>query len=157
MSRFARESTDPSTAAVLGLLGPGAGARRLWGTPGPSTTAPAGEHARALAPSLRSFARAARAERLEGYVIGAPDPPGSAALEGWLSALLAELRRLEGQPGEGDGVGARGIRFEGLELVASVLPAESGPAQPREALVKSLVLLSPRDGGVVAGPTDDRA
>lgn len=157
MSRFARESTDPSTAAVLGLLGPGASARRLWGTPGPSTSAQAGEHARALAPSLRSFARAARAERLEGFVIGAPDPPGSAALERWLSSLLAELRRLEGQPGDLDGAGPRGLLFEGLELVVSVLPAEAGPAQPREARAKSLVLLSPRDGGVVAGPTDDRA
>ena len=157
MSRFAHESTDPSTAAVLGLLGPGGGARRLWGTPGPSTSAQALEHARALAPSLRSFARAARAERLDGFVIGAPDPPGSAALESWIASLLGELRRLEGQPGDIDEVGPRGLRFEGLELLVSVLPAEAGPAPPPEAQARSLVLLSPRDGGVLAGPTDDRA
>jgi hypothetical protein len=155
MSRFAREATDPSTAAVLELLGPGSRVRRLWGAPGPTTAQRATEHAAALVPSLLVFTKAARAERLEGYVIGAPAPPGSAELDGWLSVLLAELRRAGPAPAELEANETGRLNFNGLELAVSVLPAAAGPAELAGTRAEALVLLSP-GGGVLAGPADDR-
>jgi len=152
MGRFTPEDSDPSTAAVLGLLAPGAEQSRLWGAPGPDVRAPVGERAAALLPTLLAFTKAARPEGLDGYVIGAPSPPGSAELEHWLDELLEELRRRDPQ---GPSEFAGGLRFNGLELRVAVLPVcdrAPGGAPPAEALV----LLGTGDGGVLGRPAGDR-
>ncbi len=155
MSRFAREASDPSTAAVLGLLGPGSGVSRVWGAPGPTTAQQAPQRAAALVPSLLAFTKAARAERLEAYVIGAPAAPGSAELDDWLSELLAELRLAATAPAESGSNEAARLWFNGLELVVSVHPAAARPAELAGVRAAALVLLSPA-GGVLASPADDR-
>jgi NTP pyrophosphatase (non-canonical NTP hydrolase) len=147
MRRFARETSDPSTAPVLAQLAPG----RLWGAPLPlAPDAPAA--AAALAPSLAAFTRAALPEGLAGYVIGAPAGLDSPELGAWVSDLLAELRLID-PAGAGGPVepGAWGLSFNGLELAGEILPAV-GP-HPRPA---ALLLLRPV-GGVLLGPADDPA
>jgi hypothetical protein len=116
---------------------------RVWGAPGRGTARQAGEHAAALAPSLLAFTRAARAERLEGYVIGAPAPPGSPELADWLSALLAELWRAGSGPAETEPNAPGRLTFNGLELAVSVLPVGPGPEELAGPRVEALVLLSP--------------
>ena len=78
IERFGRQGFDPSTAPVLGRAEGVAGLpARLWGAPDATGTL--------LREPLRMFAKAARAERLEGFLIpGTADPP-------WLAALVTEL------------------------------------------------------------------
>jgi len=156
MSRFARDDSDPSTAAVLELLGDGGCAARLWGAPAPGAGPTAGGYGSTLAPSLLAFTKAAASERLGGYLIGAPAPPGSAELDGWLTQLLNELRladpgeRAPAQPASGR------FSFNGVELSVSVLAVEDGAAARIGTRAEALVLLSPSDGLVLARPSGDR-
>ena len=79
--RFAPAAHDPSAAPVLmrfqearGSSTTGAGASaRLWGAPDPSDADPQAR-ARQIARDLVTFTRAARPERIEGYVIELPAP-----------------------------------------------------------------------------------
>jgi hypothetical protein len=89
MQRFARSGHDPSTAGVLKRLP--SRDERLWGAPDWPQGRTSEEQARELAPSLLSFAKAARAERLEGYAIAMPaETHDSASLaHALLSALAA--------------------------------------------------------------------
>jgi len=118
MRRFARDRSDPSTAPSLEQLRASAERqalaagwpRRLWGAP---ALADGDAHASAalLAPSLRSFVRAAAHERLAGYVLAARAPS-----EIWLGALL---RALDPDARPGSEVG--GFAFEGVHLQVSTL------------------------------------
>ena len=78
IERFGRARFDPSTASVLDGELPAGLPARLWGAPGPELAGQA----------LPMFAKAAQAERLEGFVIAAP--PLDAGDE-WLAELVAEL------------------------------------------------------------------
>jgi NTP pyrophosphatase (non-canonical NTP hydrolase) len=96
MTRFEQDDSDPSTAACLRLLrkapalqGDPALGLRLWGAPawhGGSIR----EAAVAMRPSLVSFAKAATAEDLQGYLIAGPATKGMPQPY-WLDALLDAL------------------------------------------------------------------
>ncbi|HXB15965.1 MAG TPA: hypothetical protein VNV44_09520 [Solirubrobacteraceae bacterium] len=92
IERFEPSGFDPSTAAVLATASTAGEARRLWGAPepgpGPATTARRAALAR---PALEIFAKAARAEQLEGFVIAGPPLSAAADRGAWLRALVAEL------------------------------------------------------------------
>jgi hypothetical protein len=103
IERFPRQGFDPSTAPVLDAR-PDGTPTRLWGAPEPETRESVTRYAeRALGP-LTMFAKAARAEHLEGLLI--PGPPEEQA---WLEALVAEL--------------APGGSPDGFELAAEALRA----------------------------------
>ena len=126
IERFGRDGFDPSTAAVLARLAGGSVAlpARLWGAPDPSGGDSPEDRAAALLGSLRMFAKAARAERIEGYVIEGPVTAGEAGRAAWLGALVAAI----------DPAGST-ARFE---LAGAALGAELiavGPGQRTLALV----------------------
>ena len=125
IERFARDGFDPSTAAVLREARDAALGERLWGAPeAPALTSAAGR-ARLARASLVMFAKAARAERLEAFVIAGPPPIAAAGRAAWLGALVAELDPLGG---------AREFELAGTALrgEAIALPARTlaliGPA-----------------------------
>src|SRR5581483_795698 len=82
IERFGREGFDPSTAPVLGGPLPDGLPGRLWGAPQPSPRESAAGHAARVRGPLTMFARAARAERLDGVLltVGPPDSGGLAEL-----------------------------------------------------------------------------
>jgi NTP pyrophosphatase (non-canonical NTP hydrolase) len=119
IERFEPAGLDPSTAPVLARACAAGQERRLWGAPdpgpGPVTAARRAELAR---PALRMFAKAARAEELEGFVIAGP--PSAAAERGaWLRALVAELDP-HGTPERFELAGA-GLRASVLETPGGTL------------------------------------
>lgn len=122
IERFGREGFDPSTAAVLEQiaateLAPGL-PERLWGAPEPGGRPSTAARAAAARPWLGSFAKAARAERLEGFVIAGPALAcARAGREAWLGALVAEL--------DPRGSAAR-FELSGSELQARVLVTDAG-------------------------------
>jgi NTP pyrophosphatase (non-canonical NTP hydrolase) len=113
IERFGAQRFDPSSAAVLDSR-PGEAPARLWGGPDPALGETATEYAARARGPLAMFAKAARAEGLEGVLIPAP----TAAEAAWLAELVAEL-----DPG-GDPE-----RFElaGEELRARLLMGASAP------------------------------
>ncbi len=122
IERFSREGFDPSTAGALERiaatgLGPALPAR-LWGAPEPDGAPSSGARAEAAMPSLRIFAKAARAEQLDGFVISGPALAAAAASRAaWLGALVAAI----------DPRGtADGFEVEGSELCARVLLTGAG-------------------------------
>jgi NTP pyrophosphatase (non-canonical NTP hydrolase) len=126
IDRFARGGFDPSTAPVLARLAvePSADGlpERWWGAPELSATGSPEEWAAAISGSLEMFAKAARAEGLEGYVIECP--PGGDRL----GALVAAL-----DPGAAGG-GELRFSLGGSILLAAPLQARGlGPM----ALVRS--------------------
>ena len=120
IERFGREGFDPSTAPVLsepraeGLPG------RLWGAPAPASgpTTVAARAALAREP-LRMFAKAAAAERIEGFVIAGPPLSAAAGRASWLRALVAELDP-GGSPSGFELAGAP-LRARGIVTAAGVL------------------------------------
>ena len=115
-------SFDPSTAGALERiaatgLGPALPAR-LWGAPEPDGAPSSEARAGAALPSLRIFAKAARAEHLDGFVISGPALGGAAASRAaWLGALVAAI----------DPRGtAEAFEVEGSELRARVLVTGAG-------------------------------
>jgi hypothetical protein len=124
IERFGDGGFEPSSAEVLAQLAESDIApllpERLWGAPQLGPSAGAAARARAARPTLETFAKAARAERLEGYAIAGPELPAAAAGDAaWLGALAAAI-----DPG------GRGERLEvaGQALHAVVLRA---PGQDR--------------------------
>jgi hypothetical protein len=135
IERFARGGFDPSTAPVLarladravpGLAGePSAQGRRgtdssapglparLWGAPELSAEAPPQEWAATISGSLEVFAKAARPEGLEGYVIELP------AGAGRLGTLVVAL-----DPSASHGE-MQAFSFAGTSLLAD--PLSAGP------------------------------
>jgi NTP pyrophosphatase (non-canonical NTP hydrolase) len=115
IERFARDGFDPSTAPVLATLAgnPSAVAlpARLWGAPELLSTDSPAEWARAISGTLEMFAKAARAEHLEGYAIWFP--PGPDRLGSLVSALDSGATAGEEQA----------FRLAGTDLVATALPA----------------------------------
>ncbi len=96
IERFGRGGFDPSTALLLDALGgPGAAGllpERLWA--GPDLGLDAGgpwERAAAVRGPLEIFAKAARAERLEGFLVAGPEPTALAGAGAWLGSLVAAL------------------------------------------------------------------
>jgi hypothetical protein len=136
MERFAREDTDPSTAATLALVPEDWQQARLWGAPARRPGAGPGELVAALVPSLVAFTKAARAEGLEGYVIEAPAPPGSAELEDWLAAFADELRDADPAPMSDSPPAPGELRFNGLVMSLEIVPVEpGGDGESAEALL----------------------
>ena len=86
IERFPRQGFDPSSAPVLEAR-PGVAPARLWGAPEPESGEPAPRHAARARGSLEMFAKAARAEQLEGILLALP-PAGE---DSWLDAFVAEL------------------------------------------------------------------
>lgn len=137
MARFAREESDPSTAECLRLLRDSesltadpALTMSLWGAPrwrDGSTS----ENAAAIVPSLLSFARAAVAEGLQGYVIAYPS-----SQDAWEPGLPAELvRSLAARSGARSDGPAGELEIGGLALTARVLSPANGPAEPPNAFM----------------------
>lgn len=151
MTRFAREDSDPSTSPTLALLPAPWREARLWGAPAARPGLEPRELAAALAPSLLAFTRAAPAEGLEGYVIGARARPGSRELDRWLTELKAGLTAAD--PAGGDARKSEALQFNGLELSLAVLPVQGSEDGDQGA--KALVLLRPADGSVLVRPGDD--
>lgn len=155
MERFAREDCDPSTATTLALLPLPWPEARLWGAPARRPGAGPGELVAELIPSLVAFTKAAPAEGLEGYVIGAPAPPGSAELDDWLAAFEEELRGADPAPPGDSPVAPGELRFNGLVLRIKIVPVESG-GNLDSGSAEALVVLGPGDGSVPVSPGDDR-
>jgi hypothetical protein len=140
MTRFEPDDSDPSTAECLRLLrdapalqGDPALGLRLWGAPtwrGGSIS----EAAAAMHPSLVSFAKAATAEDLQGYLIAGPATKGMPEPY-WLDALLDAL-----SPGGGYTQGPTPV----LEIGTVALSVRVLPSGPEDR--STLVLLARRDG-----------
>lgn len=110
IERFGPQGFDPSTAPVLERVEAG----RLWGAPEPPGEATIARLSRSALPTLTMFAKAARAERLEGLVIAGPPAAGSiAGRAAWLGALVAALDPC-GAPG---GFELAGVRLRARTLV----------------------------------------
>lgn len=117
LTRFARSGHDPSTAAVLGRYRAAAqrqragdGEARLWGGP-EWAQGGVGANAPAISPWLTAFAKAARPERLEGFLIAGPPLASRRQRESWAAELLGELgARAEDAPA--------GLVREGLRMSA---------------------------------------
>ena len=134
LARFGRSGFDPSTAHVLAAAAGAAGLpERLWGAPepAPSTTTTA-ERAALARPALATFAKAARAEELEGFVIAGPVLSDAAERAVWLRELVAEL--------DPNGTPAR-FELAGAALRAGVLDAPGS----------TLALLQPADQAPPSG------
>jgi NTP pyrophosphatase (non-canonical NTP hydrolase) len=125
IERFGRGGFDPSTAAVLSRFTAGSAPDlRLWGAPDPVAGASPEDRAAALLPSLRTFAKAAGAERIEGYAIEGPHAPGAAGRAAWVGALVAAI----------DPAGSsRRFELDGIALSATLAPP--APAGRTLALV----------------------
>jgi hypothetical protein len=96
IERFGQDSFDPSSAAVLTRLAAGGIApllpERLWGAPDLGVRADVAARVAAARPTLEMFAKAAVAERLEGFVIAGPQLPVAAAGDAaWLGALSGAI------------------------------------------------------------------
>ena len=96
IERFGREGFDPSTAplleAVKGAVAAGQLPSRLWAGPDLGTgPVSAEDRATAARGSLEMFAKAAPAERIEGFLLAGPEPPALAGASAWLGALVAAL------------------------------------------------------------------
>jgi NTP pyrophosphatase (non-canonical NTP hydrolase) len=117
IERFARHGFDPSTAPVLAriALDPPAVAlpERLWGAPELSARDSPTEWAATISGTLEMFAKAARPEGLEGYVIELPADADQ------LGALVASL-----DPGTTE---ERAFSLAGTALLADMPPAEPRP------------------------------
>ncbi len=113
IERFGGQGFDPGTAPVLDSV-PAAAPRRLWGAPEPAPGERVSAYAARVRGPLVMFAKAARAEHLQGFLV-----PGPRGEDGWLDALLGEL-----DPG------GRAERFEigGETLRAQLLDADPGLA-----------------------------
>jgi hypothetical protein len=108
LTRFQRSGHDPSTADSLARYRAGDPRRermRLWGGPEWTGADPAAS-ALAMNPWLDAFAKAAAAERLDGFVISGPAGEGAAR---WAVQLLESL----------GGEGGRVVR-QGLQMDARV-------------------------------------
>ncbi len=152
MKRFAREDSDPSTAAVLARLPPSVAGRRLWGGPAARPGAGGRDLAQELAPSLLAFTRAARAEGLEGYVIALPGELGSAELTRALGELRAALGEVDPGPAP-SGDRSNDLHYNGASFTLDLLQGE--PQGDEEPGPETLALLRLRDGGVLVSPADD--
>jgi hypothetical protein len=164
MRRFAHGAFDPSTAGVLsrftvagpaaldagadplGVGDPGRRARaRLWGSPDWSADSIA-EGAGAIAPSLEAFLKAARAERLDGYLVAGPPLADGAGRAAWLGALLAALGIVQrGSPGAGRGPQALeldGLSRGGVTLSAGLLLAPADQTDGGDS-PETLLVLAP--------------
>jgi hypothetical protein len=119
IERFARDGFDPSAAAILARVERAELPPRLWGAPDRRPDEDGEAYARRIAEPLAMFAKAARAERLEGLLVEGPEPPGAAGRSAWLRALVARL-----DPG---GVPRR-FGLAGTPLMASLAGAPRGPA-----------------------------
>jgi NTP pyrophosphatase (non-canonical NTP hydrolase) len=92
IERFGRAGFDPSTARVLRAPRPSEVPQRLWGAPEPEEHPATAVRRAALAREpLSTFAKAAAAERLEGFVIAGPQLDAAAGRAAWLGALVAAL------------------------------------------------------------------
>ncbi len=144
--RFAPAGHDPSSATVLArfyetcpphtTLGANA---RLWGAP-ESPDGDIGARARVIARDLVAFTRAAGPERIEGYVIGAPE--SAPAPVSWLHELLAAVGARQ-PPGalRDDWTGEEHeLSFNGSRLVVCCPPA---PGAPPGAGGQQLAVLRP--------------
>lgn len=91
IERFSRRNFDPSAAPVLTRVAGAGLPERLWGGPDLDLTAGAAARAAATREHLVTFAKAARAERLAGFVIAGPEIVAAAGREAWIGALVAAL------------------------------------------------------------------
>ncbi|HEY7836577.1 MAG TPA: hypothetical protein VIB59_03865 [Solirubrobacteraceae bacterium] len=91
IERFGRDGFDPSTAPVLDRPRPDGLPERLWGAPEPQGTTGVAQRAALAREPLTMFAKAARAEGIEGFVIAGPPTSAAAGEAAWLGALVAEL------------------------------------------------------------------
>jgi hypothetical protein len=122
LGRFGREGFDPAGAAVLARVAAAELSsqlpRRLWGAPDLGERASAEERASAAHPALTVFAKAARAEQLEGFVIAGPALLAAAASPpAWLGELVYALDRSGG---------VERFAIAGAELRAAVLLGAGG-------------------------------
>lgn len=89
--RFKRSGHDPSTAPLLARHtppGPAGERARLWAGPDWREDSPE-QNACAVAGHVEAFAKAARTEGIEGFLIAGPPQPGPR--EDWTGKLLAQL------------------------------------------------------------------
>jgi hypothetical protein len=156
LTRFAREAFDPVTADCLVRYSEAvaSGRRapalwRLWGAPELGPTGAGGNAAR-IAPSLLRFARAARAEDLQGFVVAGPAPAGTDQSRRWAGELLGALAALDPAPpaagpaeAEHEAVTGSGFRFAGLPLRAALLPRQNGADDAAESAEEAFLLLIP--------------
>lgn len=125
--RFSATWHDPATAACLselrrlpGVAGGPLATARLWGAPDwqPGSIA---VNAEAVAPSLVGFAKAARAEHFDGYVIPGPPPSPEGTSNDSLRELVQELSAHDPQPSRRPDPAEQApiLIFDGLVLSAS--------------------------------------
>ncbi|HXD54049.1 MAG TPA: hypothetical protein VN618_04785 [Solirubrobacteraceae bacterium] len=96
IERFGRDGFDPSTAPLLGALAEavetGVLPSRLWAGPDLGAAAASAEaRGEAARETLTMFAKAARAERLQGYLVAGPEPAARSGEAAWLGALVESL------------------------------------------------------------------
>lgn len=143
VGRFGQGGHDPSTAPCLGAFraiqnaagDQGADSERLWGAPASawSQTAPDCGAAE-IVPTLRSFARAAIPERLDGYVIQGPPFHSQQSLSAAVERLLEELSQRfspGGWRGSLLGEGATlSSEIEGVSLSVDAFSSPCGASLP---------------------------
>jgi NTP pyrophosphatase (non-canonical NTP hydrolase) len=132
--RFARAEHDPSTAPSLVQFrliettrwGMQVEHARLWGAPSWSVQSLA-SNVTAIVPTLTMFTRAARRERLDGYVITGPVLESAELLDDWAGGVLRRLAahdpRLERQESKSGDDRDRGgtLMFNGVRLSATII------------------------------------
>lgn len=96
IERFGRDGFDPSTAPLLetltGAVETGVLPSRLWAGPDLGAEAASAEaRGEAAREFLTVFAKAARAERLQGFLVAGPEPAARSGEAAWLGALVASL------------------------------------------------------------------
>ncbi|HLH14832.1 MAG TPA: hypothetical protein VKV16_08580 [Solirubrobacteraceae bacterium] len=132
--RFAPASADPSTAACLAALRERASEQlgleparaRLWGA-APAPASSPEDSARELAPTLSSFARAARRERLQGYVVAGPARSPAEDGSAWARRLLVALCEID-ELTHGHAAGASAVGGAGAAAGASAAASASAAA-----------------------------
>jgi len=157
--RFERVAPDPSTAASVeafraseaAMPGTEKAGARLWGAPAWSDQHFAA-NVDAIVPELKSFARAARRERFDGYVIAGPMFSSRGCLSEWRDRLMQELSdrdRCGRQVGHPDPPSA--LAFEGLEIAVTTLSPLYRAGHECHSPKGTFVLIEPKGDGPSLG------
>jgi hypothetical protein len=155
--RFERGYQDPSTAPPLadfraiatGALDFQPALGRLWGAPSrPQSATDAAADVVEIATALVSFTRAAESERLDAYVIPAPQCESPALLDAWLDDLLERLTALDPDPDPQPRERPAGPRtkfaFNGVAMRLTLLSPLFAREDPRHCETATFAVLAAR-------------
>jgi hypothetical protein len=154
--RFRRSVHDPSTASCLDefrsietdTLGCDREGARLWGSPACPASLELAVYE--ILPTLSCFARAARRERLDAYVIAAPEKSAVEVPPAWVGQLLGALAdRVQsgcGIDGAAAAASERFFDFEGLAMTVAILSPPYDTLDERPTPETTFLVLRPAEG-----------